>query len=337
MLLRRTRVLIFRSVRAYFEDSCSQRAAALSYYVLFSLFPLIIFSVGIIGLFLKGSSLQTDIVDQIMNNIPLSQDKGRSDVTDALQHVAQDRSGAIGIIGLIGLAWSGSAIFGVLRSSLNVMFHVQQPRPLLIQKLIDLGIVLSFTPFFVLSIAATSALRLAQRTSEDIPILGSSAQALGLGWQIAAFLLPVLISFVAFFLVYWLVPAQRLRPRYLVPGAILAAVLFEIVKIGFNVYLENFSNYDVVFGSLGAVVAFLFWVYLSANIMLFGAELASELPAVASGRYDGPQGSKRPLQERIWRLARSLVLHPPKEEPEASLHQAMSDTDRYEEHEPPLS
>jgi membrane protein len=320
MLLRRVRILVFRSVKAFFDDSCSQRAAALSYYVLFSLFPLIIFSVGVIGLFLQDNALQADIVDEIMNNIPLSQDQGRSDVTDALQRVAQDRSGAIGFIGLVGLAWSGSAMFGVLRSSMNVMFHVQRPRPPLISKLFDLGIVLSFTPFFVLSIAATSLLRVAQRTSEDIPILGGWAEALGFGWLIASFLLPVAISFVAFFLVYWLVPAQRVRPRYLVPGALLAAVLFEVVKIGFNVYLENFSNYDVVFGSLGAVVAFLFWVYLSANIMLLGAELASETPGVASGRYDtrqGPPGPNRPLTEKVLRLARSLILHPPKDVPGA--------------------
>jgi membrane protein len=322
MFLRRTRILVFRSVKAFFDDSCSQRAAALSYYVLFSLFPLIIFSVGVVGLFLQDDALQADIVDEIMNNIPLSQDEGRDDVTDALQNVAGNQSGAIGIIGLVGLAWSGSAMFGVLRSSMNVMFHVQQPRPLLIQKLVDLGIVLSFTPFFVLSIAATSTLRIARRASEDVPVFGDAAEALGFGWQIAAFLMPVLISFVAFFLVYLLVPARRIRPLYIVPGALLAAVLFEVVKIGFNVYLENFSNYDVVFGSLGAVVAFLFWVYLSANIMLLGAELASEVPGVVSGIYDvpsGPPGPKRPLRENVLRLAKSLVLHPPKhDEPAAT-------------------
>jgi len=326
MLLRRTRILVFRSVKAFFDDSCSQRAAALSYYVLFSLFPLIIFSVGIIGLFLQDEALQEDLVNQIMDNIPLSQDEGRDDVTDALQHVASGQSGAIGFIGLIGLAWSGSAMFGVLRSSLNVMFHVQQPRPVLISKLVDLAIVLSFTPFFVLSIAATSTLRIARRASEDVPLFGDAAQTLGFGWQIAAFVMPVVISFVAFFLVYWLVPAQRARPRDLVPGALLAAVLFEVVKVGFNVYLENFSNYDVVFGSLGAVVAFLFWVYLSANIMLLGAELASEVPGVASGLFDGPHGPKPPLRDRAMRLARSLVLQPPKQEtpPES---QAASESD----------
>ena len=323
MALRRTRILVFRSVKAYFDDGCSQRAAALSYYVLFSLFPLIIFSVGIIGLFLQDESLQTDLVDEIMANIPLSQDEGRDDVTDALENVASDQSGAIGFIGLIGLAWSGSALFGVLRSSLNVVFNVVQPRPLLIQKLFDLGTVLSFTPFFVLSIAATSTLRVAQRASQDVPVFGDAAEALGLGWQVAAFLLPVVISFFAFFLVYWLVPARHLNARFIVPGALLAAVLFEIVKIGFNIYLENFSNYDVVFGSLGAVVAFLFWVYLSANIMLLGAELASETPAVWAGQFDEPEtppGPRRPLKEKVIRLARGLVMNQPKREtpPETS-------------------
>ncbi len=316
MLLRRTRILIFRTVKAFFDDGCSQRAAALSYYVLFSLFPLLIFSVAIIGLFLQDESLQQDLVNEIMDNIPLSQEEGRDDVTQALENVTGGQSGAIGLVGLIGLAWSGSALFGVLRSSLNVVFEAEQSRPLVIQKLVDLGIVLSFTPFFVLSIAATSVLRGARRTSEDLALVGDAARALGIGWEIIAFLTPVLISFVAFFLVYWLVPARRLQPRYLVPGALLAAVLFEVVKVGFNIYLENFSNYDVVFGSLGAVVAFLFWVFLSANTILFGAELASEVPGVAAGLYDQPSGPTRPqrsLGKKVLRLARSLVQRQPGE------------------------
>jgi membrane protein len=314
MLLRRLRILAFRSVKAFFEDSCSQRAAALSYYVLFSLFPLMILSVGIISFFLRDQSLQQDIVDQIMKNIPLSQDEGRANVSEALRNVASDQGGAIGIIGLIGMAWSGSALFGVLRSSLNVVFKVEQRRPLLIQKLFDIGIVLSFTPFFVLSIAATSTLRIAKRASEDVPVFGPAAQQLGFGWDVASFLLPVLISFVAFFLVYWLVPARRQPPRYIVPGALVAAVLFEIVKIGFNIYLENLGNYDVVFGSLGAVVAFLFWVFLSANTMLLGAEVTSLVPEALSGSYETPSQSQGPTltaKERILHQARNLVLRPP--------------------------
>jgi membrane protein len=313
LLARRGGVLIYRAAKAFIADNCGQRAAALSYYVLFSLFPLMIFVVGIIGLVIQDSKLQQDIVDEVMKNIPLSQDEGRDDVTDALEAVALDHSGAIGIFALLVLAWSGSAVFGVLRSSMNAIFHVQTPRPPLIQKLFDLAIVLSFAPFFVASIAATSVLRVARHTSEELPILGNAPHALGAGWWAASVLLPMLVSCAAFFLVYWVVPARRVQPRYLMPGAVLAAVLFEAVKIGFNVYLENFSNYDLVFGSLGAVVAFLFWVYLSANILLLGAEVAAETPLVASGVYDQPgpaKGPRRTLWQKIGHELRKLVVHP---------------------------
>ena len=268
------------------------------------------------GLILQDEALQADFVDEIMGNIPLSEDEGRNDVTEALSEVARDQSGAVGAVGLIGLAWSGTAMFGVLRSSLNMVFQVEQPRPLLIQKLVDIGIVLSFMPFFILSIAATSVQRAARVAAEDIPVLGDAADPMGIGWDIASLVLPILISFIAFFLVYWLVPAQRSHARYIMPGAILAAVLFEVVKVGFNLYLENFSQYDIVFGSLGAVVAFMFWVYLSANITLLGAEIASEGPGVWSGEYDDQgtqQGPKRSFDEKALRLARSLVLQPKEE------------------------
>ena len=125
MLFRRLYVLAYRSVKAFFDDECSQRAAAISYYVLFSLFPLMIFSVGMLGLVLKDQALQTDVVDAVMENIPLSSGEGRDDVASTLQNVASTRSSAIGIVGLLALGWSGSAMFGVVRSSLNHVFHVQ--------------------------------------------------------------------------------------------------------------------------------------------------------------------------------------------------------------------
>jgi membrane protein len=316
LVMRRTSVLAVRSVRSYFQDSCSQRAAAISYYVLFSIFPLMIFTVGILGLVLQDQKLQSDVVDAVMKNIPLSQDKGRDDVTSALENVASSRSGAIGIIGLVTLAWSGSSMFGVVRSSLNHVFRVRSPRPVVLQKLIDLGAVMAFAPFFVGSVVATSALRLAQSASLNWRFLGDLPDKLGPGWWVASILLPIAISFVAFFLAYWLIPARRTRARYVLPGAIFAAVLFEAVKIGFTIYLENFSSYDVVFGSLGAVVAFLFWVYLSANIFLLCAEIVSETPDIAAGLYDTPPVSTTPPltnKQKVLKALRGLVLRPREE------------------------
>jgi membrane protein len=250
-----------------------------------------------------------------MENIPLTEDRGRDDVASTLENVAQTRSSAIGIVGLLTLGWSGSAMFGVVRSSLNHVFRVNSPRPIVLQKLLDLGIVLAFAPFFIGSVVATSALRLARTASEDLHYLGDLPENLGIAWWIASTALPLAISFVAFFFTYWLIPARRTHAKYVAGGALLAAVLFEIVKLGFTIYLENFSSYDVVFGSLGAVVSFLFWVYLSANILLLGAEVVSETPDVMAGRFDerlpGPQ---RTAKQKVFRLLRSLILRP-KDEP----------------------
>jgi membrane protein len=307
----RLKNLVYRSIKGFFDDGCTQRAAAISYYVLFSIFPLMIFTVGVLGLFLRDEGLQQDIVDEIMANFPLSQDEGRDDVAEALQSVAQEQVGAVGIFGLVTLAWSSSALLGVIRSSLNLVYEVKTPRPPAIQKLLDLGGVLIFAPFFLGSIVATSALRFAKRTSEDADFVGRLAEAFGLAWWVASIALPILLSCIAFFLVYWLIPARRVRPIHILPGAIIAAILFEATKVGFNVYLENFTSYDVIFGSLGAVVAFLFWVYLSANILLLGAEFVSETPAVAAGRYDvkapatGPRVSPG---QKVVRFLRSLVI-----------------------------
>jgi membrane protein len=320
LAFRRLSVLVFRSVKGFFDDGCSQRAAAISYYVLFSLFPLVIFTVGILGLVLKDQKLQTDVVDSIMNNIPLSQDQGRNDVTNTLQHVASTRSGAIGVIGLLTLAWSGSSMFGVVRSSLNQVFHVSAPRPIVLQKLLDIGIVLAFAPFFIGSVVATSALRFARSASLNLHYLGDLPENLGAAWWIASTVLPIAISFIAFFFTYWLIPAHRTKAKYVVGGSLLAAVLFEIVKVGFTIYVENFSSYDVVFGSLGAVVAFLFWVYLSANILLLGAEVVSETPDVMAGHFDVRQpstGPERTNKQKMLRLLRSLVLHPKDDTQEA--------------------
>lgn len=286
-------------------------AAAISYYVLFSLFPLLIFSVGVLGLVLRDSSLQKDLVNVVLDYIPLDQTQGRNDVTSAIQEVANVGSGALGVLGLLGMAWSGSNMFGVIRRSLNVAYDLEFRRPLVRQKLLDLIMALAFAPAFIGSLAATGAIRAAHQYSQDIPVVNSLSHTFGPAWDILPLLVPIAMSFFAFMFLYWIVPATRSRPRDVWLGAVVAAVLFEVCKIGFSLYLENFSNYSVVFGSLGAVVAFLFWVYLSANVMLLGAEIASEYPRVLRGDYDHEEkkpAESLPLRARVRKILVGLFV-----------------------------
>jgi len=311
---RHLRLLAVRTVKEFGDDNCSQMAAAISYYVLFSLFPLLIFSVGIMGVMLQDSELQDDLIEVVLEYIPLSEDGGQNDVSEAVRDIAGAGSGAVGVLGLFGMAWSGSNLFGVIRRSLNLAYDLDVHRPLVRQKLLDLGMVAGFAPLGIASLAGTAAIRFVRESSEYVPLLSDASQALGIVWDVLPLLVPVSISFVAFVVLYWIVPATKVKIRDVLFGAALAAILFEFAKVGFTIYLANFSNYNVVFGSLGAVVAFLFWVFLSANIMLLGAELAAEYPRVMRGDYDEPEDKEPKPHLTPGQRARAffigLVWHP---------------------------
>jgi membrane protein len=267
-------------------------AAAISYYALFSMFPLLIFMVSIFGIFLQSGSLQKDLIDKVLEFIPLTSDKGRNEVTDAIDAVA-GISIPLSIVGLLGLAWSASAMFGAIRTSLNIAWDIETSRHFVKQKLLDLAMVAAVGAFFLLSIGTTALLRSTQQASSDI--LGPLSSNTAVFWRVVPNLMPAIFSFGAFIVVYRFVPNAPTRIRDIWPGALVAAIFFEIIKNGFSFYLANFSRYDVVYGSLGAVVALLFWMYLSAVVLLLGAEVASEYPRVRSGKYDD-------LWERSWFL-----------------------------------
>lgn len=319
------RNLFERSVREFVRDESPQVAAAISYYVLFSLFPLLIFAVGIVGVVLRDSALQKEIIDFALENIPLNEGEGRNAVTDAVQGIAGASSGGLGLLGLLGMGWSASNMFGVIRRALNKTYQVERKRPFVQQKLVDLAMVGGLGLFFLASIAATAALRIIRDRSQQMAYIGDVAEAAGILWDLASYLLPLVLSFIAFTVVYTVVPAQRRRLRDVWPGALFAAAVFELGKISFSFYLENFSNYDVVFGSLGAVAAFLFWVYISANIMLFGAQMVEARRRLRTRKYQKqpPAGAKRPLKEKVWRAVKGLFVHvPPEEKHEAPPREA---------------
>ncbi|MGQ9571869.1 MAG: YihY/virulence factor BrkB family protein [Dehalococcoidia bacterium] len=281
--MRRLLILTVRSVQEFGADRCSHMAAAISYYGLFSLFPLLIFMVSIFGIFLQSSSLQEDLIDEVLEFLPLTSDEGRNEVKDAIGAIA-GISIPLSIVGLLGLAWSASAMFGAIRTSLNIAWDVETPRHFVKQKLLDLGMVAGVGVFFLLSIGATGLLRTTQEASSDI--LGPLSSDTAFFWRAVGYLMPAIFSFGAFIVVYRFVPNAPIKLGDVWPGALVAALFFEVIKNGFSFYIANFGRYDVVYGSLGAVVAFLFWMYLSAVALLLGAEVASEYPRAMTGKYD---------------------------------------------------
>ena len=307
-----TRLLFRRTFAEFGDDRCPQMAAGISYYVLFSIFPLAILAISISGLILTDDSIRQDVVDRLFNALPLSQDEGRADLERAVDGVATGLS-AIGLVSVLGLLWAAAGVMGGIRHALNEAWDVSYRRPFLRAKLLDILMVTAVALLVSLSIAATFFLQVARRVSGSLSDwlgpLGSGATG---SFEVVAVLVPLTVSFATFMFVYKVVPSVRTRWREIWPGALLAAVLFEVVKNGFAIYLRYFGNYDAVYGSLGAVIAFLFFVYISASILLLGAEMASEWPRVIHGHYDaelerGGAGSGAPLWRRLLVAATAMV------------------------------
>lgn len=272
--------LLLTAARRFSAHQCSLLAAAVSYYVMFSIFPLLVFAAGVAGLLLRDPDLQQRAIDAVMDALPLSPTQGRQNLEDLFRTISGPASGGIGLVGLLGSAWSASNMFGALRRSLNVVFEAGD-RPLLRAKLTDFVTMGLLGLLLVGSVGATAILALASGRAQGPEGVRPLVTAL---WLVPTYLLPFVVSLGAFLLLYRLVPARQPSLRAALPGALVAALMFEVAKNLFGLYVRNFANFDVVFGSLGAVAAFLFWVYVSASIALFGAEVSATLAGGEEGR-----------------------------------------------------
>jgi membrane protein len=306
----RTLLLLGRhTIRKYSDDNCSLLAAAISYYVLFSVVPLTILLASIFGFVMRNDNARQEVVDHIVEATPLEQKEGANLVSDTVKGVSRV-SAPLTMLGLAGLAWSGSAMFGAIRRGLNIAFDVEKGRPVVQQKLVDLGMLVGLGLVLLISVAGTGFLRTLRARSPDL--LGPLSSGSSLFWEVAPFLVPAVFSFLLFLLVYRYVPRVGLGFRDVWPGALLAAVLFEVLKNGFAIYIANFSNYDLAYGALGGILLFLLWTYVTANILLLGAELASEYPRVRDGLYAGAGGPRRPLRRQALEFVKGLfVRHEP--------------------------
>lgn len=274
---RRGWLLLQRSVEEFRDDHCSQMAAAIAYHLLFSLFPLAIAAVGAVGLVTQSNRDRQTVVNLVVQHVPLSA-QGQQQLHQLLSSVT-GASGALGLLGLLGVLWAASGVMAAIRIALNIAWDTDIRRPLLRGKLIDLVLVAASVVAVGLALAITLLTSFARQSRSHLPgVLRSLSPLAGVAVSVGAYLAAVAVIFATFLFLYRFVPAVETRLREIWPGAIVAAVGFEFVQYGFSVYVAFFAHYNRIYGTLGAVVAFLFFVYLASAVFLFGAEVASEYP-----------------------------------------------------------
>ena len=275
--LTRWLLLLWHAIVNFGRDRVPQMAAAISYFALLSTFPFLLLALAIFGLVLRDEGLQQRVLTEIVAALPIE----APTIEEALRNLAGSGT-SMGVFALVGTVIAASALARSLRVSLNVIFKTGQQRSLLRGWLVDLTVLPVLGLLFITSLLLSTVWRFAQAVADDLGF-----EEVAPLWELGALAIPALLSFVGLLLVYLLLPNRSLHVLDLWPGALIAMVGFQVGTFAFSIYFENFGAYDIVYGSLGGVIALLAWVYVSSLILLFGAEVAAE-----ASRGRGEQGAE---------------------------------------------
>ena len=263
--------LAWRVVLEMRDDDATHLAAGVAYYAMFSLFPLLLAFLAVAGLVLTSEGVEQNFLDFVTENLPGSEQI----VKDNVGQVVRFR-GLVGIAAFIGLLWTASAVFGAINRAVNRAWNIRRDPPFYIAKPRQMAMALGVGILFLLSTSATSAIQVFTDPDRELGIPGQGfLLELGLG-HLALRVVPWAMTLLIFLLIYRFLPNCKTYWRHIWPGAVVAAVLFEIGKSLFVWYLNNIATYDRVYGSLTSVMALLFWIYISALILILGAEISSE-------------------------------------------------------------
>jgi membrane protein len=296
--------LLYNGIDGLSQHRGTQLAASMGYYALFSVFPAVIVLASAAGFVLDDPTARQDVVDYLLRELPLSEESGRSDVEQVLDDVTAN-AGTLGLIGLAVLIITASALVSAARNSLSVIFGENIRRGALRGKAVDVLLVLALGLLVAVSFLASVVGQFEPDLSgsvgnwiQDVIDLAGST------------VVPVLLTGLLFTVAFKVLPAVRRPLRDLWPGILFATLAYELVRRGFAWYLDTFANYSAIYGSVGVIIAFMFFVYLASLAFLLGAEMAAAWPGIRDD--DGSDdGEGTPLGEEIKGFVKRLFTRNP--------------------------
>jgi membrane protein len=261
-----------RTFSEFQEDNLTDWAAALTYYGILSIFPALIALVSILGLI--GPSATEPLLDNLGDFAP---GPAHEILENALNGLTESRSpaGILFVVGLAGAIWAAAGYIGAFIRASNVIWDVEEGRP--IWRTIPLRLVVTIVMLVLLAASAFAVVvtgPLAERVGKLLGIGGAAVTA----WDIVKWPLLVLVVSLMFSILYYASPNVR-QPafRWLTAGGILAVVVWILASAAFGIYVASFGSYNKTYGSLGAVMIFLVWLWLTNVAILLGAELNAEI------------------------------------------------------------
>jgi membrane protein len=273
--------LIKTTFQEWQDDQSTRLAAALSYYTVFSLAPLLIIVISVVGLVIGQREAQGQIVAQIAGYVG---EESAGFIEGILEQMSQPRNSTLAtLIGIITLLLGATGVFGELQASLNQIWDVppkkvsaqQGIRALLFNRVLSFGMVLAVGFLLLVSLIISTAV-----TATSTWLIGDRI-GMAIISQGLNFLLGFAVITLMFALIFKFLPDTKIHWRDVWPGAALTAVLFSVGRLLISFYLSQSSTASV-YGAAGSLVVLLLWVYYSAQILFFGAEFTQ----VYSRRHD---------------------------------------------------
>ncbi|MBO3738329.1 YihY/virulence factor BrkB family protein [Actinoplanes flavus] len=270
-----------RTFKQFSEDNISDWAAALTYYGVLSIFPGLLVIVSLLGML--GNDGQQTVRDAVSDLAPSQQ---AQEFVDLVLNQVQGtgKAGLAALIGVVVAFWSASGYIAAFMRASNSIYDVPEGRPIWKTLPIRVGV----TAVVGVMLIASAAIVIF--TGELSRVVG---EMLGMGgvavttWNVVKWPVLVMLVSLMFAVLYWASPNARTGGfRWVSPGGIFAVVLWVAASAAFAIYLANFANYNATYGTLGGVIAFLVWLWISNMAILLGAELDAELErgrAIAAG------------------------------------------------------
>ena len=262
--------IVASALRSLASARPSEAAASIAYFALFSLFPLLLMVVAGAGFVLQSVEAQQRLLGIAVEAIPVS----RSVLERNIEQVLANR-GAIGIVGLLSLLWSGTGGLGVLVSNIGRAWPQANRRSYAAYRLIALGIGV-LAALLALLVISTTALEIAPQIG--FLLWGGGSMREQRWWPVLSSALPALLAFLVLLSLYRWVPATSVGWRAALWASLVATLAWRLATSAFVWFLgTGLVRYERVYGSLSTIVALLFWIYLSAQIVLFGAHLCAAI------------------------------------------------------------
>jgi membrane protein len=260
-----------RTIRGFKDDNLTDWAAALTYYAVLSVFPALIVLVALLGVF--GHANTTNTLLQIVGRLgpPSAIQTFRGPIESVIKN--KGGAGALLGVGLLGALWSASGYIGAFMRASNAIYDVGDRRfirkaPLQVAITILMVLLLAVV---MLAIVLTGPLAAAVGKALNLQSIVVTVWSIA-KWPVLLILVVTMIS-----ILYYVAPNVR-QPsfRWITPGGLVAMVFWILASVAFALYVANFSSYNKTYGSLGAVIVFLLWIYISNNALLLGLEFNAE-------------------------------------------------------------